>query len=211
MEVEGVNKLLGNLNELVNSITESIKDNLVDKTLIESLEEISKIGEIEHTETLSELEQAKLLNIYSYILVSLYFTSLKLCGDKINNESPIMFEIKRVKEYMDKVKLAEDQFLKKETKEQRKERESENFIKKHIGVTGNEPAVSKTHFGSHVRFNNEEEKLIVDAKNSKDSSKKKLKNNNNSKLSSDKIDNSNSKIHKNKNKNKSKNKNKNKK
>lgn len=193
MEVESVNNLLKNLNELVNSVTDPIKENIVDKTLIESLEEISKTGEIEHNEAVSELEQAKLLNIYSFILVSLQFTSLKLSGNKINNDSPIMMEIKRVKEYMDKVKVAEDLLLKKETKEQKKERESQEFIKKHISVTGSEPAVSKTHFGSHVRFNDEDEKKVSELKEASKKTKK-------SKASQSKV--SGGKIQKNKGKSK---------
>jgi hypothetical protein len=161
METDGVKNLLATLNDLVKSVSGKLKENILEKTLSESIDEISRKGELENNEAISELEQAKLLNMYSYILVSLYFTNLKLSGVKLNNESYIMQEIKRIKEYMDKVKSAEESLKKNEVNERKKEDESQIFIKTHL--SGHEPAVSKVHFqnkntesGNHVRFNNDE-------------------------------------------------------
>lgn len=182
METETVKKLLGNLGNLVDSFTGQLKDDVLAKTLSEALDEISRKGEMEQNEAVSELQQAKLLNMYAYLLVSIYFTSLKLNGSKINNESVIMQEIQRVKQYTDRVKRAEESLLKKEEGDALKEEESERFIKRHLG--GVEPAVSSEHFqdrkqNSHVRFESgddikklAEQKKLGEAGNRKQRQKK---------------------------------------
>lgn len=157
-ETAVVKKLLGNLEELVGTVSSKLQENILDETLNETLEEIARIGEREHNEANSELSQAKLLNLYSYILVSLYFTSLKLNGSKFNNDSPIMQEIKRVKEYMDRVKKAEDQLIKKDEKQKKETQDSKNFIKRQL----HEPAVSKVHFEDDNKKQKEAEQKNID-------------------------------------------------
>lgn len=150
-ETDAVKKLLTTLSDLTGTISNQLKENILEKTLSETLDEITRHREDkrENNKALNELEQAKLLNMYAYILVSLSFTSAKLDGIKFNNDAPIMQEIKRVKEYMDRVKKAED-FLFESTEETKKrEAESESFINKHLG----EPAVSKVHFQDREETN----------------------------------------------------------
>lgn len=141
-EVEAVKKLLNTVGELTGTVSSKLKEDVLRKTLSETLDEITKNGEMEHNFLVSELEQAKVLNTYAYILVSLYFTITKLDGVKFNNETPIMQEIKRVKEYMDRVKEAEDSILESNEKAKKNEAESEKFINRHL----REPAVSSVHF-----------------------------------------------------------------
>lgn len=160
METDLVKKLLGNLNALVNTTSNKLNQNILDNTLNEKIEEIHKLGELENDQIKSELKEAKILNIYSYILVSLYFTNLKLSGEKLNNDSLIMNEIKRVKEFMDKVKKAEELMSQDAESNKLNETTSKSVINRYLNNgSGHEPAVSKAHFqNSHVRFNNEEER-----------------------------------------------------
>lgn len=164
-ETETVNKLLIKLNEITELLSHNIKENIVDVSLREKIDEIKRDGEFENNEVNSELEQAKLVNMISYLLVSLYFTNLKINGSKFNNESPIMLEIKRVKEYMDRVKRAQELLNKAEERDNQIEIESEKMVNKYL----NEPAVSKVHFqdrndqketpklNEHKRFNDKDQ------------------------------------------------------
>lgn len=157
-DTEGVNNLLASLESVVNTLSKDLKNDLLEKPLNETLDDLSRVGEIEHNEAVTELEKAKILNIHSYILVSLLFTNLKLNGVKFVNDISIMQEIKRVKEYMDRVKKAEDALYAREFKDKRKEEESAKTINKYLK---SEPAVSKVHFqdresGKHHRFNDQE-------------------------------------------------------
>lgn len=167
VEISAVQSLLSNLKELLHSFTTELKDNLTTQTIDETLEEIVKRGEIQKNEAVSELEQAKLLNLNAYVLVSLYFTHLKLKGDKVEANSSIISEIKRVKEFMDKVKVAETQLHQKEKSELKEAEASKELIRKHYG--GNQdrtPAVSNAHFesneekpeaGTHLRFEDKDD------------------------------------------------------
>ncbi|TID17264.1 hypothetical protein CANINC_004028 [Pichia inconspicua] len=167
VETSAVQSLLNNLQSLTHSFTTELKDNLIAQTLNESLEEIIKRGEIEKNEAVSELEQAKLLNLNAYVLVSLYFTHLKLKGDKLDSNSPIVSEINRVKTFMDKVKIAETQLSQKEGNVVDQIEGTKDFIEKHYSNNnGRAPAVSKVHFepkdeasktGTHFRFDGKEE------------------------------------------------------
>jgi DNA-binding Lrp family transcriptional regulator len=167
MDADNVHKLLKNLGDSVENISESLKDELLTKVLSEQLEELLKEGELTNKRAIFELEQAKLLNIYAYLLVSMQFTQLKLNGSKFDNQAPVMQEIKRVKEFMDKVKRAEDVFYRRETAEEKKEKVSQEFVKNYISATGQAPAVSRKHFeesGTHVRFNDEDIKKVASQK-----------------------------------------------
>lgn len=167
MDADNVHKLLKNLGDSVENISESLKDELLTKVLSEQLEELLKEGELTNKRAIFELEQAKLLNIYAYLLVSMQFTQLKLNGSKFDNQAPVMQEIKRVKEFMDKVKRAEDVFYRRETAEEKKEKVSQEFVKNYISATGQAPAVSSKHFeelGTHVRFNDEDIKKVASQK-----------------------------------------------
>lgn len=189
-ETDTVNKLLVKLNEITELLSHNIKENIVDVSLREKIDEIKRDGEFGNNEINSELEQAKLVNMISYILVSLYFTNLKINGSKFNNESPIMLEIKRVKEYMDRVKRAQESLNKAEERDNKLEIESEKMVNKYL----KEPAVSQAHFqdrnnqkeppklNEHKRFNDKNQegkrnKYInkKDSKNRKDDRKTKFK------------------------------------
>lgn len=150
-ETDEVKKLLITLGDLTGTISSKLKENVLEKTLSESLDEITRHKESNkaNDEALNELEQAKILNMYAYLLVSLSFTNAKLDGVKFNNEAPIMQEIKRVKQYMDRVKKAEESLYESAEKARKREAESETFINKHLG----EPAVSKVHFQDREETN----------------------------------------------------------
>lgn len=144
METDAVSKILGSLGSLVKSFSSNLKENVLSQSINETIEEISKQGELEHNQAVSELQQAKVQNLNAYLLVSLYFTHLKLNGDKLNADSNIMSEIKRVKEFMDKVKVAEKRLDQQEEKDTKRAEESEQFMNKHFGNRSS--AVSSAHF-----------------------------------------------------------------
>ncbi|KAG0674759.1 hypothetical protein C6P42_002074 [Pichia californica] len=198
-DTETVNKLLSNLGEVTSTLSNKLKEDILGKTLKERIDEIVRDGEIENNEIKSELEQAKLLNMYSYILVSIYFASLKLNGCKFKNDSSIMFEIKRVKEFMDRVDKAQSSLNDIDEREKDKQVESEKFINSHL----KEPAVSRVHFqdregksksqsqsqsksenqNKHEYFNDDKEvlnKIEESVKENKNKSKNKNKNKNKS-------------------------------
>lgn len=178
METEAMTSLLNSLSDIVNEVTSKLKGDILETPLCETLEELTRAGEAKQLQTVTELEQAKLLNLYSYILVTLQFTSQKLRGARIDNNSEIMQEIKKVKDFMDRVKTAEDDLTRKNNKERAMEEQSEKLIQKHIN--GQEPAVSNVHFqgnkmkpeGNHVRFDNSKTKENTPKKETESSSVK---------------------------------------
>lgn len=196
-ETDTVNKLLIKLNEITGSLSHNLKENIVNDSLREKIDEIKRDGELENNEVNSELEQAKLINMISYILVSLYFTNLKINGSKFNNESPIMLEIKRVKEYMDRVKRAQELLNKSEERDNKMEIESEKMVNKYL----KEPAVSKVHFqdrndqtesskvNEHKRFNDNQYQTEERNKHITERENKKNKKDNNRKTKLKKLEN----------------------
>lgn len=142
-DTEVVKKLLSNLEDQVNEISHNLKDDILTESLKDKLFNLNKQGELDNKEAIGELNEAKLLNFYSYILVSLYFTSLKLSGSKFNNDSVIMEEINRVKKYMLRVKNAEENLNKIDDVEKENDKYSKSMLKKQLNY---EPAVSHVHF-----------------------------------------------------------------
>lgn len=101
-----------------------------------------------------ERSKLDLTNRYSYVLSSLMFAYMKVLS--VKDVSPIMTELTRVKEYMNKAKALDQ----KHEREKELQKEEQISAKKAINsvLDGNHsgPSISKVNFqGKHTRFDKE--------------------------------------------------------
>lgn len=135
---EGIEKIKKFLDSLNGSI-----DDLQDKLqpiIAKSLDEV--VAEYE-----SPLEKIEIYNSYSYVLISIVVAYLRSTGVDTTNH-PIMKELQRVKQYMEKHKAL---IAKKNSGD---EAETKEYLQKTLGNKP-EPAISSANFketGKHKRF-----------------------------------------------------------
>lgn len=147
------------VNDIVNSLRDSTRDlksSLDSSILRKSLNElVIDLSDATHSAK-SELAKCKLLNAYSFVVASLYFSYLKACGLNTGNDHAIMEELARVKSYIGRVQQAEKGKDIKAEKERKSKEAAKNFIRKQFGGVGGtreDAAISRVQFeGKHTRF-----------------------------------------------------------
>lgn len=107
----------------------------------------------------SPLEKIEIYNSYSYVLISIIVAYLRSIGVDTNNH-PIMKELQRVKQYMEKHKAL---ITKQDSRQQQELSNTKEYLQSTLGNKPEnkpEPAISSAHFndtkksstGKHTKF-----------------------------------------------------------
>lgn len=134
------------------------------RSLRELKPEINKITKNSLNDNLiqltSEQERLKLTNTFAYVLNSLMFAYMKLIN--VKDLSQIMTELNKCKDYIKKANEIDNKLKKLENSEELKNEKNRQTI---LNALQN-PSISNDNFkkGKHIKFENDEEKQLVNEK-----------------------------------------------
>lgn len=143
-----VEKLVDNLDVSIESLEEALRPML--ETSLD--EKLSKCTNAE--------EKATLYHEYIYVINSILFAYLKVAGAK-TEEHPIMKELARTKESINKLKHIKNQIESKNDADEASKKKTAEFLQRTLGTTGgvaapdslSSPAISSANFkGKHTKF-----------------------------------------------------------
>lgn len=139
----------------------------LDGSILNLQEALQPFFDIKMDEALSKCstseEKIKLYHEYLYVTNSVLFAFLKVSGVK-TDDHPIMKEIARTKQSMNKLKELKKSIELKNIEEEEKKKKTAEFLQRSLGTTGGlaapeslkSPAISSANFkGKHTRFSEE--------------------------------------------------------